>query len=100
MRASTIANTAGPWTQGFAVEHRGTRFVNPTLVFKRGERVRIALENALDEPTIVHWHGLAVDTHNDGAAVPSDAIDGIKNMQVIDAIYRSAGLPLRGAGAS
>ena len=70
MRASTIANTAGPWTQGFAVEHRGTRFVNPTLVFKRGERVRIDLENALEEPTIVHWHGLAVDTHNDGAAVP------------------------------
>ena len=70
MRASRIANTAGPWTQGFAVEHRGTRFVNPTLVFKRGERVRIALENALEEPTIVHWHGLAVDTYNDGAAVP------------------------------
>jgi len=70
MRASTIAGTAGPWTQGFAVEHRGTRFVNPTLVFKRGERVRIDFENALEEPTIVHWHGLAVDTHNDGAAVP------------------------------
>jgi FtsP/CotA-like multicopper oxidase with cupredoxin domain len=68
MRASTITSTAGPWTQGFAVEHRGTRFVNPTLVFKRGERVRIDLENALQEPTIVHWHGLAVDTHNDGAA--------------------------------
>src|ERR1700687_4499823 len=50
MRASTIAGTAGPWTQGFAVEHRGTRFVNPTLVFKRGERVRIALENALRNP--------------------------------------------------
>ncbi len=23
----------------------------------------------MPEPTIVHWHGLAVDTHNDGAAV-------------------------------
>jgi len=22
--------------------------------------------NALEEPTIVHWHGLSVDTHNDG----------------------------------
>src|SRR6202521_2269059 len=70
MRASTIASTAGPWTQGFAVEHRGTRFVNPTLVFKRGERVTIALENCLKEPTIVHWPGLSVDAHNDGAAVP------------------------------
>jgi blue copper oxidase len=70
MRALTIASTAGPWTQGFTVEHRGARFVNPTLVFKRGERVRIDLENALQEPTIVHWHGLAVDTRNDGAATP------------------------------
>src|SRR6202521_2079763 len=32
MRASTIANAAGPWTQGFAVEYRGTRLANPTLV--------------------------------------------------------------------
>lgn len=71
MRASTIiANAADPWTQGFAVEHRGSRFINPTLVFRRGERVRIALENSLQEPTIVHWHGLSVDTRNDGAAVP------------------------------
>jgi suppressor of ftsI/bilirubin oxidase len=76
MRASTIASSAGPWTQGFAVEHRGARFINPTLVFRRGERVRIDLENALQEPTIVHWHGLAVDTHNDGAAVPPLAPSG------------------------
>jgi suppressor of ftsI/bilirubin oxidase len=70
MRASTIASAVGGWTQGFTIEHRGTRFVNPTLVFKRGERVRIQLENALQEPTIVHWHGLGVDTRNDGAAGP------------------------------
>jgi len=70
VRASPIAGTAGPWTQGFAVEHRGARFVNPTLVLKPGERVRIDLQNALQEPTIVHWHGLAVDTRNDGAATP------------------------------
>lgn len=70
MRALTIAGAAGTWTQGFTVEHRGRRFVNPTLIIERGERVRIDLQNALLEPTIVHWHGLAVDTHNDGAAVP------------------------------
>ena len=60
---------SGPWTQGYAVEHRGKRFVDPTLVLKRGESVKIDFENALSEPTIVHWHGLAVDTHNDGGAV-------------------------------
>jgi len=70
LRASPIAGAAGPWKQGFAVEHRGARFVNPTLMLKPGERVRIDLENALQEPTIVHWHGLTVDTRNDGAATP------------------------------
>ena len=40
--------------------------MNPTLVLQRGERVRITLVNALAEPTIAHWHGLAVDTRNDG----------------------------------
>ena len=31
-----------------------------------GSTLRIALHNALDEPTIAHWHGLHVDTINDG----------------------------------
>jgi FtsP/CotA-like multicopper oxidase with cupredoxin domain len=70
MRASNVPRGAGPWIQGFSVAHRGSRLINPTLVLKRGEQVRIALENALPEPTIVHWHGLGVDTRNDGAAVP------------------------------
>jgi suppressor of ftsI/bilirubin oxidase len=29
-------------------------------------RVRITLDNAVAEPTIAHWHGLTVDTPNDG----------------------------------
>jgi suppressor of ftsI/bilirubin oxidase len=29
--------------------------------------VRVTLDNRLDAPTIVHWHGLTVDTRNDGA---------------------------------
>lgn len=39
-------------------------------MLKPGERVRIDLQNVLHEPTLLHWHGLAVDTHNYGAAVP------------------------------
>lgn len=42
------------------------RFTNPTLATSTGATLRIALDNALPEPTIVHWHGLAVDTRNDG----------------------------------
>jgi blue copper oxidase len=56
-------------TLAYSALHRGREFFNPTLVLQPGQRVRIAFENALDEATIVHWHGLAVDTHNDGAGM-------------------------------
>src|SRR5215470_3547993 len=70
MRASPlVARDGAPWPLGFVVEHGGSRYVNPTLVLRRGERVHIDFENALTEPTIVHWHGLAVDTRNDGAGM-------------------------------
>lgn len=45
----------------------GNRTVdNPTLVTATGAPVRVTLANALPEPTIVHWHGLTMDTRNDG----------------------------------
>jgi suppressor of ftsI/bilirubin oxidase len=56
-------------TQAYFARHRGREFVNPTFVLQPGQRVRIALENRIAEATIVHWHGLAVDTHNDGAGM-------------------------------
>ena len=58
------ARVAGSLT--YAARHRGREYANPTLVLQRGERVRITLHNALAEPTIAHWHGLSVDTRNDG----------------------------------
>ena len=69
MRAAPTEGN-GPWTQGFHVEYRGARYVNPTLLLQRGERVNIAFANALRQPTSVHWHGLAVATRNDGAVTP------------------------------
>jgi FtsP/CotA-like multicopper oxidase with cupredoxin domain len=41
--------------------------INPTLVVRRGARIRVTLDNRLDAPTITHWHGLALDARNDGA---------------------------------
>jgi len=41
-------------------------WLNPTLVARTGDDLRITLANALAEPTVVHWHGLTVDTRNDG----------------------------------
>lgn len=70
LRASAVDGTGGPWPQGFIVEHRGVRFVNPTLVLQRDENVSIELDNALREPTSVHWHGLTVEGRNDGAMTP------------------------------
>jgi suppressor of ftsI/bilirubin oxidase len=66
MRAGS-AEAASTWPLAYRVDQGGVPFVNPTLVLGRGERVRIALDNALGEPTIVHWHGLTIDTRNDGA---------------------------------
>jgi FtsP/CotA-like multicopper oxidase with cupredoxin domain len=41
-------------------------YLGPTFRVQRGERVRVHFDNALDEPTIVHWHGLRVSQENDG----------------------------------
>ena len=53
---------------GLAIEARvGNReYVDPTLVVRQGTPLKIALRNALSEPTILHWHGLTIDTANDG----------------------------------
>lgn len=53
-------------TQAYFASFDGRDFVNPTLVLRRGQRVRIDFANALSDPTIVHWHGLAVATRDDG----------------------------------
>jgi len=41
-------------------------YFDPTLVARTGDSVRITLANSMDEPTIAHWHGLTIDTANDG----------------------------------
>src|SRR3989338_4788066 len=41
-------------------------YLGPTLDLLRGERVRIHFENRLDEPSIIHWHGMIVPERADG----------------------------------
>jgi len=41
-------------------------YLGPTFRVRRGQRVRVQFENALDEPSIVHWHGLQVPEASDG----------------------------------
>ena len=50
----------------YAVDHGGRTLVNPVLRMEKGASVRVRYWNALDETSIVHWHGFKVDTNNDG----------------------------------
>ncbi|MFO1324734.1 MAG: multicopper oxidase family protein [Burkholderiales bacterium] len=61
MRARTLE--AG---LAFEVAAGNRRSLAPTLVAAAGSRLKIALDNALPEPTVAHWHGLTNDTRNDG----------------------------------
>ena len=51
---------------GYVVEHGGRTLVNPVLRMQVGANLRVRYWNALEETSIVHWHGLIVDTNNDG----------------------------------
>ena len=41
-------------------------YLGPTIRVKRGEKVSIRVDNTLDEPTTVHWHGLHIPGEADG----------------------------------
>jgi suppressor of ftsI/bilirubin oxidase len=51
---------------GFAARSGGVDYLNPTLVLRRDDRVRLSVANDLAEPTVAHWHGFTMDTANDG----------------------------------
>ena len=50
----------------YVVEQAGRSWVNPVLRMPAGANLRVRYWNALNETSIVHWHGLTVDTNNDG----------------------------------
>ena len=50
----------------YAVESGGKTYLNPALLARRGDEIRIKMVNQLNEPTIIHWHGLQNDSRNDG----------------------------------
>lgn len=41
-------------------------YLGPTLVAERGERVRVEVDNGLDESTTLHWHGMHLPAAMDG----------------------------------
>ncbi|HEX7273678.1 MAG TPA: multicopper oxidase family protein [Casimicrobiaceae bacterium] len=69
LRAGSSSDGNSTRALAYAAERDGRPYANPTLVLQQGERLRIDLDNGLSESTIVHWHGLTVDTRNDGAGL-------------------------------
>ncbi|WP_234948543.1 multicopper oxidase family protein [Corynebacterium sp. CNCTC7651] len=41
-------------------------WLGPTLYMRRGERIEMRVRNGVDEPTVVHWHGLHLPAAADG----------------------------------
>ena len=53
----------------YQTEQADKAFQNPILRIERGARFTASLENALSEPTIIHWHGLHTPATMDGHPV-------------------------------
>jgi suppressor of ftsI/bilirubin oxidase len=58
----------------YEVEHHGATLHNPVLRVRTGAALRIKFWNSISETSIIHWHGLKVDSNNDGH--PHYAIPG------------------------
>jgi FtsP/CotA-like multicopper oxidase with cupredoxin domain len=54
-----------PWGETDVWSYDGT-VPGPVLRARQGERLRVSVENALDAPTTVHWHGLRLPNAMDG----------------------------------
>jgi multicopper oxidase len=51
----------------------GGTWPGPTIRYRKGEQFRVLVENRLDQPTTIHWHGLIVPTLEDGVPTVSQA---------------------------
>jgi multicopper oxidase len=46
----------------------GGGWPGPAIRYRKGDQLRVLVENRLNVPTSIHWHGLIVPTLEDGAA--------------------------------
>jgi blue copper oxidase len=60
----------------YQTEQAGKAFQNPILRIESGARFTASLDNAMKEPTIIHWHGLHVPANMDGHPVNTTAPGG------------------------
>lgn len=50
----------------YTARQNGSTWRNPVLVLRKGQEFRARLINGLDEPSIIHWHGLDGDWRQAG----------------------------------
>lgn len=48
------------------LQHLRGNYLGPILNYQKGQKVRIYFNNQLNEPSIIHWHGLHVPQKSDG----------------------------------
>lgn len=73
-RAKAATSLAARRTEAMLTEHGPTKGamtygdgeVPPVLRLRRGDPFALRLDNRLDEPTTIHWHGLRIDNRMDG----------------------------------
>ena len=46
----------------------------PQIRLKRNEKVKVRLTNELDEPTMIHWHGIRIDNAMDGTPLVQNPV--------------------------
>ena len=63
LQAGTVDFGAGAPTATYGINGA---YLGPTLRFRRGERVRLEVTNALAETTTLHWHGMHLPASADG----------------------------------
>ena len=71
VRRLTVTSTSlgvveGQQTELLAFRAGDTDIYNPLLYGHQGDLVQLQMVNGLDEPTIIHWHGLHVPWEMDG----------------------------------
>ena len=50
----------------YEVESQGKRLLNPVIRLRSGGKISAKFWNGIEETSIIHWHGLTVDSNNDG----------------------------------
>jgi blue copper oxidase len=50
----------------YELEQAGSALLNPVLRARSGVALRIKFYNSINETSIIHWHGLKLDSNNDG----------------------------------